>query len=113
MKVAWHEVPGNKRKADPSRRGTVDLLTSPRDIFRRTLPRALLETPDTPLEKFEFDDVRPDLRCNRSLLAAEKRPHCMHRTPVANRSFAIPERSDESRLMIRFLLIELLLRSPW
>ena len=55
--------------------GTVDLLTSPRDIFRRTLRRALLETPDTPLEKFESDDVRPDGRCNRSFLAAEKRSH--------------------------------------
>ena len=81
MKVAWHEVPGRlarsawKQKKSGPIPGTVDLLTSPRDIFRRTLPRALLETPDTPLEKFEFDDVRPDVRCNRSLLAAEKRPH--------------------------------------
>ena len=40
--------------------GTIDLLTSPIDIFLRTLRRALLETPDTPLEKFESDDVRPD-----------------------------------------------------
>jgi hypothetical protein len=36
----------------------------------------------------------------------------MHRTPAAKQSFAIPGMSDESRLMIRFLLIELLLRSP-
>ncbi|HYY27194.1 MAG TPA: hypothetical protein VE860_04575, partial [Chthoniobacterales bacterium] len=48
-KVAWHEVPGKKKKDASSPVGTVDLLTSPRDIFRRTSPRALLETPDTPL----------------------------------------------------------------
>ena len=38
--------------------GTVDLLASPRDIFRRTLRRALLETPDTALEKFESEERR-------------------------------------------------------
>ena len=63
-KVAWHEVPGNKRKVDRPG-GTVDLLTSPRDIFRRTSPRALLETPDTPLEKFESDEFRFALRYHR------------------------------------------------
>ena len=75
MKVAWHEVPGNKRNSRPVPEGRLICLTSPRDIFLRTLRRALLETPDTPLEKFESDDVRPDGGCNRSFLAAEKRSH--------------------------------------
>ena len=60
-KVAWHEVPGNKRKVEPVPKGR---LICSRDIFRRTSRRALLETPDTPLQKFESDDLRPDGRCN-------------------------------------------------
>jgi hypothetical protein len=52
-------------KSRPVPEGRLICLTSPRDIFLRALRRALLETPDTPLEKFESDDVRPDGGCNR------------------------------------------------
>ena len=55
-------------KSRPVPEGRLICLTSPRDIFLRTLRRALLETSDTPLEKFESDDVRPDGGCNRSFL---------------------------------------------
>ena len=34
------------------------MQASPRDIFRRTSRRALLETPNTPLEKFESEERR-------------------------------------------------------
>ena len=40
----------------------VDVLTSPRDIFVDLYVVRFLETPDTPLEKFESDDVRSDGR---------------------------------------------------
>jgi hypothetical protein len=50
-------------KSRPVPEGRLICLTSPRAIFRLTLRRALLEKPDTPLEKFESDDVRPDGGC--------------------------------------------------
>ena len=62
-------------KSRPVPEGRLICLTSPRDIVLRTLRLALLETPDTPLEKFESDDVRPDGGCNRSFLATEERSH--------------------------------------
>ena len=66
-------------KSRPVPEGRLICLTSPRDIFLRTLRRALLETPNAFLEKFESDDVRPDGGCNRSFLATEKRSHSVAR----------------------------------